>query len=469
MTEDLYHRLFDNILDIVFHFDLTPSPHLAFVNPAVETITGYRPEDCYRDPHVLFNLIFPGGTNQLAGMAQEHTEAFNTHIINRWVGLDSSVRWIESRITPLVSPAGTLTAIEGISRDITRRKQLEDCLYREEQLLRLFIDHTPAAIAMLDNQMRYLAYSKRFLQDYNLQNQDITGRSHYEIFPEISNRWREIHRRCLAGAIESCEEDPFPRLDGTLDWVKWEIRPWHETDGTVGGILLLSEVITARKVMQNNLHDSLAEKEILLREVHHRVKNNLAAILGLLDLERMNIDDPAARAPLLELSHRIQSMSAVHEQLYRSANVARIDFQNYLLSFTSHLSTAFQGSCGSAGAVIRIDAEGVELDLDTAIPCGLIVNELVTNALKYAFPKTDQRNGKPRMIVVSMADVDGQWQLSVRDNGVGLPADLDWRSAKTIGLQLVHMLGEHQLHGRLQLDQSFGTQFTLCFGSNVKG
>jgi len=137
----------------------------------------------------------------------------------------------------------------------------EELLRASEERLRLFVEHAPAAIAMLDREMRYLAASHRYLVDYRLADQPLVGRSHYELFPDIPERWKEIHRRCLAGAVESCEEDPFPRADGTLDWVRWEIRPWRDAAGRIGGIMLLTELVTARKQAEDRLaaeHERLA-------------------------------------------------------------------------------------------------------------------------------------------------------------------------------------------------------------------
>lgn len=128
-----------------------------------------------------------------------------------------------------------------------------------------FLEHTPAAVAMFDNEMRYLAYSRRWLIDYGLGDRDIRGLTHYEVFPEIGDEWKNIHQRCLAGATERKEEDPFPRADGTLDWVKWEIVPWRYEDRRIGGIIMFTEVITERKeaaekVLRSEQFLRLAEK-----------------------------------------------------------------------------------------------------------------------------------------------------------------------------------------------------------------
>jgi len=152
-----------------------------------------------------------------------------------------------------------------LDREATRRKKAEALLQasnvdlevrmaartaelqRSERLLRLFVEGAPAGIAMFDRELRYISVSRRFVEDYQLNEEDLIGRSHYEVFPAVPERWRDIHRRCLAGAVERCEEDPFPRADGQLDWVRWEIRPWYEDEATIGGIILFNEVITERR------------------------------------------------------------------------------------------------------------------------------------------------------------------------------------------------------------------------------
>ncbi|MFH0726746.1 MAG: transporter substrate-binding domain-containing protein [Pseudomonadota bacterium] len=215
------------------------------------------------------------------------------------------------------------------------------------------------------------------------------------------------------------------------------------------------------------LRGSLAEKEVLLKEVHHRVKNNLAAIMGLLDLERQTLADEAARTALTELSSRIRSMALVHEQLYRSEDFSRIDFKAYLDALVAHLYSSY---VRSGDIHVSISAESLVMGLDNAVPCGLLITELMTNAFKYAFPAGRPREGACNCAITISAEWDGAaYTLIVADNGVGLPADLDWMKANSLGLVLVRMLGQHQLQGRIELDRDGGTTFRLRFTPKGQG
>jgi PAS domain S-box-containing protein len=136
------------------------------------------------------------------------------------------------------------------------RTATEEALIASEALLRQFIKHTPAAVAMFDNQLRYLQASDRWLTDYHLLGKDLVGRSHYEVFPDIPDRWKQVHRRVLAGATERCLEDPFPRADGGVEWLEWEVRPWYKADGGIGGLIMFTQVITERKRIAEALRES---------------------------------------------------------------------------------------------------------------------------------------------------------------------------------------------------------------------
>lgn len=151
---------------------------------------------------------------------------------------------------------GNVIGLIGVIKDITHRKQTEISLKYREWLARFFLEHTPIPAAVFDTEMRYLIVSERWLKDYRLEDQNIIGISYYEVFPETPQRWKEIHQRCLAGAVEISEEDQFIRADGTIDWLKWEVRPWYDETGAIGGIIMFTEVITDRKQAEIALKQS---------------------------------------------------------------------------------------------------------------------------------------------------------------------------------------------------------------------
>jgi len=173
-------------------------------------------------------------------------------ILNKTMGvfhpLEGRTRWLHVSTTPLVRP-GEVKPYQVMATfvDITDRVEAEARTREVEQQLLLFVENTPAAIALFDNHMNYLSVSNRWLEDYRLPLQSVIGRNHYDLFPDLPQRWKDIHQRCLAGATEKCDEDPFPRSDGTTDWVRWEIKPWRRSDGTIGGLILFSEVLTRQK------------------------------------------------------------------------------------------------------------------------------------------------------------------------------------------------------------------------------
>jgi PAS domain S-box-containing protein len=234
---------------------------IEYVNPAFTRTTGYtRQEVLGQNPRVLKS----GQHDQ-----QFYREMWGTIAAgNLWRGeftnrrKDGTLYMEEATITPVHHASGEIGNFIAIKSDITERKQRETALRESEMMLRFFVHHAPAAIAVLDPDMRYLVVSQRWLADYRLPDRDITGLNHYEVFPEVSDAWKEIHRRCLAGAVESCEEDSFPRRDATVDWVRWEIRPWRKIDNSIGGIIIFSELITERK----RAEEALRQSEYLLRE-----------------------------------------------------------------------------------------------------------------------------------------------------------------------------------------------------------
>ncbi len=217
----------------------------------------------------------------------------------------------------------------------------------------------------------------------------------------------------------------------------------------------LQAEVTERKKEHKKVIAALKEKEVLLKEIHHRVKNNMQVISSILNLQSRHIKDKHALKMFEDSQNRIKSMALVHEKLYESENLAGIDFAEYIRSMTSYLFSLYK--IGQAIG-LNIDIKDILLDVNTAIPCGLIINELISNSLKYAFPE-----GIVGEICIQLfSDKDDKFTLIVKDNGIGFPKDLDFRETESLGMQLVIMLVE-QLEGTIELDKSKGTNFKITF------
>lgn len=250
----------------------------------------------------------------------------------------------------------------------------------------------------------------------------------------------------------------YKKADGTHIWVE-SIRKPIFNQNEFKGFICSSRDMTQKKENERIIEDSLKEKEILLREIHHRVKNNLQIISSLLNLQSHYTKDEETLDVLMESKNRIRTMAIVHEELYRSPNLTNINFKEYLERLLSNLLYSY----GVNGESIetRFDLEECDISIDTAIPCGLIINELITNSLKYAFP-----HGEGGKIEVSLKSHDGTYILKISDNGVGLDSNIEPENAETLGLQLVNSL-VRQIDGTMELKRNSGTEFKISFIERV--
>ncbi len=212
--------------------------------------------------------------------------------------------------------------------------------------------------------------------------------------------------------------------------------------------------ITERKKAEELILSSLKEKEVLLKEIHHRVKNNLQVINSLLNLQAKNIADTKIRAIFEDARNRVNSMALIHQKLYQSEDLSHINFNEYLGSLVAGIADTYK----RRDVVVSVDREPITLDVNVGIPCGLIVNELVSNCLKYAFPE-----GRPGTITVGISkDGKGSNVLTVADNGIGFPDAVDFRTTSSLGLQLVNVL-TRQIQGTIELSRTEGTAFRITF------
>jgi PAS domain S-box-containing protein len=248
-------------------------------------------------------------------------------------------------------------------------------------------------------------------------------------------------------------EEKFIRLDGQVIDVEVTVMPITYLGKQAVQVIIKD--ITQRKLAEEQIKVSLKEKEVLLREIHHRVKNNLQIISSLLDLQVKHLKDKQIIEPFKESQNRIKSMALTHEMLYQSKNIAKIDFYDYVKKLVVNLSSSYK--INTKDIALKINIDSVFVNVDIAIPCGLILNELVSNALKHAFPP-----GKVGEVSIDFYYNNDVFILTVSDNGIGLPKNLDIQNTESLGLKLVHTL-INQLEGTMEINRNYGTKFIIRF------
>ncbi len=268
-----------------------------------------------------------------------------------------------------------------------------------------------------------------------------------------------VHSTLRSGNTQHATDCEFLSKDGTPFPVEFLSTPIMEDDAVVGAVMVFRD-ITERKRSEDLIRSSLREKEALLKEIHHRVKNNLQIVYSMLNLQMSQLKDEQALEPFKESKNRIYSMALIHEKLYQSKSLAKVDLGEYIRNLITNLFVSYGVSERTITPRIRV--EDITIGVDTVIPCALIINELVSNSLKYAFP--DPADGGKHEIRIDLRrhEADHQVILTIGDNGVGLPVGLEVQQCESLGLKLVSVLVS-QLRGTLRIDTRDGAEFAIIF------
>lgn len=330
-----------------------------------------------------------------------------------------------------------------------------------EDSFRRVVEWAPSAMVMIDRDGIMVLINAQTERMFDYGRETLIGQSVEILVPE---RFRHRHVLFRGGFFH----DPQPRPMGVgrelagcrADGSEFPIEIGLNPIDTEAGVMVLASIIdiTERRRAQQRLEDALLEKTVLLNEVHHRVKNNLQVITSLLNLQADHAADPQLSAILRESCGRVKAMALTHQLLYERKDFSRLDLGDYLNRLLQSIRATYHATGERITIRLEAPAEGVHLDLERTIPCGLLVNELVTNSFKHAFPS--ERRGE---IVVKLEDMgDQDIYFSVTDSGIGLPSEAELATLPSLGLQLVPLFVD-QLHGVLTIDRERGAQFAVRF------
>jgi PAS domain S-box-containing protein len=381
-------------------------------------------------------------------------------VIEEHIHFDQSgdPRIIEVHGYPLFDSKGNVARIIEYNLDITDRKRAEDSLRDAHQLLETIFEHTHVSIACLDPQFNFIRVNKTYAASDGREPSFFPGKNHFRLYPNKKNE--ELFRMVVKTGEPHCEfSKSFVYADyperGVSYW-DWNLVPIKDVKGKVSTLILTLQDVTERREAEKKIEESLREKELLLKEVHHRVKNNLAVIHSLLQLQSRHIKDNRYKEMLDDSMARIKTMGLIHERLYRSDDLAKINFSDYIEDMIDSMYASY--GISSRKVLLKKEIERMTLGLESAVPCGLIVNELLSNCMKHAFP-----GGREGIINVILRVKDkSHIELIVRDSGVGIPEDLDLEHRDSLGMTLIYSLAG-QIQGDIELNREKGVEFKITF------
>ena len=466
-SEKQYHKLFENMIDGYAYckmlFDEKGHPidwiYLE-VNKAFEQLTGLKNVKGRRVTEVIPQLkkIKPDlfetyGRVILTGI----TESFELYINPLKIWLHVSV--YKSGADQFVT----------VFENITHRKDAEKELIESKNRLFDIIDFLPDPTFAINSRGKVIAWNRAIEAITGFRAEDMLGKGNYEYALPIYGIRRPILIDSVTdpnkiiekqySKIKRWEDGIYGQTNAPLKGINrilWgKAVPLYDDKGITNGAIEVIRDITESKKAEKEVIDSLHEKELLIKEIHHRVKNNMQIVSSLLNLQTNYVDEKETVDVLKESQNRVRSMAMIHEELYRSGDLTHINFVNYVQNLIQKLLYAYNIDATIIKPILKI--ENINLNMETAVPCGLIISELVSNSLKYAFP-----NGMAGEIYISLKSKEDKFELVIRDNGIGLPENFDFNKLDSLGLLLVKNLTD-QIDGDLTINVTSGTEFIINF------
>ncbi len=415
---------------------------LRLMNPAFAEMHGFTVNELIGRP--IVDIFAPECKTDAGIMIQQANELGRYTSESKHIRKDGTVFPVLIDLTAIKDETGKVLYRIGNVMDITESKRITE---ERDRFFELSLDML--CIADTDGYFRRLNPSFKEVLGYELE--ELMSKPFFD-FVHPDDLYATINEtEKLRNGIPTIEfENRYRCKDGSYKWISWHAMP-HPS----GSLYAVARDVTKEREIQKTLKSSLKEKEVLLKEIHHRVKNNLQVISSLINMQIRNLTDAPARHALMECQTRIQAIALIHEKLYQSADYARISFSEYVENLMHDIFHALGVSSNTIA--LELDIEKLLLPIDKAIPSALIINELVTNSLKHAFPE-----GRRGVIGVSMKTDQGGVTITVRDTGVGIPKDINIETSPTLGLQLVSTLVE-QLKAEIKIERVEGTTFKIRF------
>jgi PAS domain S-box-containing protein len=448
-SEEKFQTLFESSIDALFILDINGN-FIDVNKPAYERL-GYTKEE------MLSTHISQIELPEFAVMVHERMAHMQKHGEGMF---ESAHKRKDGSVMPVEINARTIDfegkkVVFSVIRDITERKLMEEALRESEKRYHTLFEQSPDGILIINNAGKIIEFNETAHRQLGYSREEFAKLSLSDIDPVESQE--EIQAR-----IEKILEAGQAEFDVKHRTKQGEDRDVHIITKVIvlsGGPIFYAiwHDITERKKAEDRINQSLREKETLLRELYHRTKNNMQVITSLLNLQSRGIDDKKTLQILKDTENRIHSMALVHEKLYKTKNLSQVNLSDYVRDLANALMKSH--NAGKEQISLMVDVERIPISIDTITPLGLVLNELMTNALKYAFPD----NKKGEIIIRARLNEDEIIELTFGDNGIGIPQDIDLEETESLGLTIVRTLVESQIKGNLELRTQNGTVFIIKF------
>ncbi|AXV40592.1 PAS domain S-box protein [Methanobacterium sp. BAmetb5] len=450
--ENYYQTIFENTgaANII----VEENKLISLVNTEFSSLTGYSKEET--EGKIDWTQVFHQDDRER--MEEYHRlRRINPHHAPRnyeakLIGKDNSVKYVYLTVAMIPDTQKSMISV----LDMTELQKSKKAIEESREKFKSIFENAAEAILLFDCEGNVVEVNTKFEEVFGFSKDEIIGKNFMAIVSLIEKEY-EAAKSFFNGLLSGKELKQVQLVVRNKygKEVIFRARPSIiKNKCGINGVLLIMEDITGLKIVETSLKNSLEEKEVLLREIHHRVKNNLQIISSLLSLQRIRVEDAETASILWECQGRVRTMAMIHENLYQSKNMGNIHFGNYVNKLLEDIFNSYR--VDKRSITLNTDIASGEMGIETAMPCGLIINELASNSIKHAFP---QGTGN---IKVELESDNGFYVLKVADNGIGLPENTDPKKSKKLGLLVVRTL-VNQLNGEMEIDRTRGTQYTIKF------